>query len=639
MRQNGRPILLRMRFNLMSARSVDSFSQVTQTPGARPTGRALRTRKAEAQAVCDSAPVVDELPTVAAKAGVAPGEARQQLLAALEEMVTVQSPLFGFLLNRVLVPLQTRAWELDVDTEELRRLRVLGEQHSLVFLPTHRSYADTYVVMKLLRAAGMPPNHVLGGDNLRFFPLGTIARRAGAILIRRSFRDDQIYKFALRAYFRFLVDRGSNLEWYMEGGRSRTGKLRPPRYGLLSYLVRALEGSDREILLVPLSITYDQLQEVSAMAAEEAGGGKPKEGLGWLAGYLRDQGRRQGMAHIRFGETFSLRQALAPDQEGAVRWTLPKIAFEVFQRLNRATPVTAPALVTLALLGVHDQALTLDEVRATVGPLLDYAVQRGLPTVALADLRQDQGIQTVLDALVANGVVRHHDGGIEPVYYIAPGQHGVAAFYRNSAIHCFVNRAILELAVMVAAQQGAGGALDRGFEAALAWRDLLKFEFFFSEKPAFRDEMLAEARLIDPGGTGLVPGPTVSPMVLEQAPFLIAHRVLPAFLEAYFIVAERLAAQPADAHFDRRAFLQHCTTVGQQYLLQKRLRHPECVSNELFTNALSLAENRGLLAPADSPERVGLRQAFAEETAAAVSALEAIGTLDHRLRHSPQEIR
>ena len=597
----------------------------------------MRTRKAVAQAVRESAPVVNELPSVAAKAGVAMAQAQRRLQAALEEMVTVHAPLSSFLLNRVLVPLQTRAWELDADTDELRQLRALGERHSLVFLPTHRSYADTYVVMKLLRAAGMPPNHVLGGDNLRFFPLGTIARRAGGILIRRSFRDDEIYKFALRAYFRFLVDRGSNLEWYMEGGRSRTGKLRPPRYGLLSYLVRALEGSDREIFLVPLAITYDQLQEVSAMAAEEAGGSKPKEGLGWLAGYLRDQGRPQGMAHVRFGEPFALRQALAPEPEGGVRWTLPKIAFEVFQRLNRVTPVTAPALVTLALLGVHDQALTLEEVRATVGPLLDYAGQRKLPTVALAELRKDQGVRMVLDSLVASGVVGRHDGGIESVYFIVPGQHGVAAFYRNSAVHWFVNRAILELGIMVAAQQGDGGALDRGFEAALAWRDLLKFEFFFSEKSAFRDEMLAEARLIDPDGSGLVPGPTVSPAVLEKASFLIAHRVLPAFLEAYFIVAERLAALPGETPFDRRTFLAHCTAVGQQYLLQKRLRHPECVSNELFTNALSLAENRGLLAPAESPERTRLRQAFAAETTAAVSALEAIGTLDHRLRHGPRE--
>ena len=597
----------------------------------------MRTRKAVARAVATSAPVVGELPAAAAKAGVVLAEAQRRLQAALEEMVTVHAPFSSFLLNRVLVPLQTRAWELDVDADEMRRLRALGERHSLVFLPTHRSYADTYVVMKLLRAAGMPPNHVLGGDNLRFFPLGTIARRAGGILIRRSFRDDEIYKFALRAYFRFLVDHGSNLEWYMEGGRSRTGKLRPPRYGLLSYLVRALEGSDREIVLVPLAITYDQLQEVAAMAAEEAGGSKPKEGLGWLARYIRDQGRRQGMAHVRIGEPFALRQALAPDQDGGVRWTLPKIAFEVFQRLNRVTPVTAPALVTLALLGVHDHALTLEDVRATVRPLLDYAGQRHLPTVALADLRKDQGVQMVLDSLVASGVVGRQDGGIESVYFIVPGQHGVAAFYRNSAIHWFVNRAILELGIMVAEQQGDGGALDRGFEAALSWRDLLKFEFFFAEKPLFREEMLAEARLIDPDGSGLVPGPTVSPAVLEKAPFLIAHRVLPAFLEAYFIVAERLAALSGDTPFDRRTFLAHCTAVGQQYLLQKRLHHAECVSNELFANALSLAENRGLLAPADSPERTRLRQAFAAEMAAAVSALEAIGTLDHRLRHGPQE--
>ena len=117
------------------------------------------------------------------------------------------------------------------------------------------------------------------------------------------------------------------------------------------------------------------------------------------------------------------------------------------------------------MLSVHDHALTLQEVQDVVEPLLDYAAQRDLPTTALGDLHGARGVEEVLDALVQSGVVGRHDGGLAPVFYIEPGKHSVAAYYRNSAIHWFLNRAIVELGIMVATRQGQGDAIDRG-----AWR-------------------------------------------------------------------------------------------------------------------------------------------------------------------------
>ncbi len=295
-------------------------------------------------------------------------------------------------------------------------------------------------------------------------------------------------------------------------------------------------------MLVPVSNTYDQLNEIAKMAAEEAGAAKRKEGIRWLAGYAQSQNRKLGKAYVRFGEPFSLRKAHPRGDNQPLRWTLDKVAFEVFQRINRVTPVTAPALVTLALLGVDDHAQTLQEVLDVVEPLLAYAAQRNLPATALGGLPGATGVETVLDTLVQAGVVGRHDGGLAPVFYIEPGKHSVAAFYRNSAIHWFVNRAIVELGLMVASRDGPDHAIDRGWRQALALRDLLKFEFFFSEKPVFQEEIQAEASLLDPQMREHLAEGRATLSLLEQAPFLIAHRVLPAFLEAYFIVADRLAA-------------------------------------------------------------------------------------------------
>ena len=125
--------------------------------------------------------------------------------------------------------------------------------------------------------------------------------------------------------------------------------------------------------------------------------------------------------------------------------------------------------------------------------------------------------------------------------------------------------------------------------------------------------------------------------MLRKAPFLIAHRVLPAFLEAYYVVADRLAAQRTDAALDQSAFLNECVAVGKQYVLQGKLRNPECVSKELFINALSLAGNRNLLAPG-SPDLAERRRAYAAEMAAAVAAVASIERFGHNMRATDRTV-
>ncbi|KTD47772.1 1-acyl-sn-glycerol-3-phosphate acyltransferase [Legionella quateirensis] len=599
---------------------------------------AFLTRKAVAFDVLNSKKFEAELVIVAMKTGKPLNEARREAYRALRSVVSIQSPFFGFLMDRALGALYTRAWSLDVDWEALKSLQHENANKSLVFLPTHRSYADNFILAKVLQSIGMPRNYVLGGENLRFFPIGTIGRRAGGVFIRRSFKDDEIYKLVVREYMRYLVNSGANLEWYMEGGRSRTGKLRPPRYGLLSYLLSALnDDAVEDILLVPVSTTYDQLQEVGKLAAEEMGVAKEKENFRWFANYVKAQKRKNGTVYVRFGQPFSLREAIPSGNNQSLRWTIDKIAFEIFQRINQVTPVTAQALVTIALLSVHDHALTLKEVQNVIDPLLEYVAQRDLPLTALGHLRSAHGVEEVLNTLIQSGVIGRYDGGMVSVFYIEPGKHSVAAFYRNSAIHWFVNRAIVELGVMAASREGTCDAIECGLEQAFAIRDLLKFEFIFSEKSVFQEEIKIEAKLIDPDLRHLVPGKAVSSSVLEKAPFLIAHRVLPAFLEAYFIVADQLAAQPADVPVDEELFLARCIAIGKQYVLQKRLRNPECVSLELFRNALALAAKRGLL-QSGSEGIMDRRRQFAEETTTAVAAVAAIGELDYRLHHHEEEL-
>ena len=595
-------------------------------------GAVLRSRKRNAGAVLATERFQKQLALLAERLKRPLAEVRREAEIGMREIASVHNLAFTTMWDRGLGPMHTRAWTIDVDQAGVQKLKRLNESHSLVFLPTHRSYADAFILTQTLREAGLPRNYILGGDNLGFFPLGTILRNAGGVLMRRSFQDDEVYKFVVREYLGYLAATGHNLEWYMEGGRSRTGKLRPPKYGLLRYLVDAIEsGVADDMLLVPVAMTYDQLHEIGVMAAEEAGAQKAKEGLRWLAGYARMQRQWIGTAYVRFGEPLSLKEALrrADSDRGGGKWTVEKIAFEVFERINRVTPVTAPALVTLALLGVGDRGLTLGEVFGLVEPLRGYALERGLPTAQLEGLKTEAGLAEVLGALAASGVVLAFTQGTEPVYGINPGQHAVAAFYRNSAIHWFVNRAITELAWFMVLGTSAENPLPQAWQQGFALRDLLKFDFFFSDRVTFSEEIKAEMRLLDPQFRSRAANPHTRQETLLQAPFLVAHRVLTAFLEAYYVVAERLAARPADEAIDKAAFIAECVNVGKQYLMQRRLQNPECVSKELFGNAMQLAANRNLLKPG-SEGLAKRRTDFADELAALVTAVGAIDTLDRQ---------
>ena len=232
----------------------------------------------------DSEEFTKTVAEIAARTGRTEADVRQEAKGCLEEMtaqVTPQGTQAWDRLGRWL----TRSYTVDADVSGLAALRELGRDKSLVFLPNHRSYLDPLVLRSILGKHGFPPNHILGGINLAMWPVSEVARRSGLIFIRRTTRDDPIYPAMMRLYFALLLRQHANLEWYFEGGRTRTGKLRPPKMGVLRYLVDAFlsNGADAaDVALVPVAIVYDQQAEVEALSFEESGGTKRPESLGAL---------------------------------------------------------------------------------------------------------------------------------------------------------------------------------------------------------------------------------------------------------------------------------------------------------------------------------------------------------------------
>ncbi|MFY1621030.1 glycerol-3-phosphate 1-O-acyltransferase, partial [Micromonospora sp. WMMD736] len=564
---------------------------------------------------------------LAERTGRRPQQIAELSSAYLQEMAAAHSRLaidsferFGRMLMR--------AYTLEVDEDRLAGLRELNRRHSLVFLPNHRSYLDPFVVRSTLLSHGFPANHCFAGNNMAWWPMGDWVRRTGNIVLRRSIGDDPVYKFVLREYLGYLMLKRLNLEWYIEGGRTRTGKLRPPKFGLLTYLVDAFDQLDEsaDAYLVPMSILYDGLPEVSSLTAEQRGGAKKPESITWLLNYPRSTGRGFGRVHVGIGEPLSLRQALGPGEEGngeARRHRVEKVAFEVCHRINQATPVTATALVTLALLGVDDRALTLSEIEAIVAPFLCYFDRRELPVTG--GLRTAGELRHVLDWLTEEGVVVRFDGGLVPVWGISPDRHLDAAFYRNSIVHMLVNRAIVEL-VLAAVADGRITRESEAWDEALRLRDLLKFEFFFPDKAEFRHNLEIELTLIEADWASKLSEPGSAKHILASARPHLAHRALHSFIEAYFVTADRLAVHPPAKPIDENTFVTECLGFARQRRMQRRLRSSDSISTEVFRTALKVAAHRGLLGPGGE-ELARRRREFAAELAELLGRLESMRDL------------
>jgi len=522
-----------------------------------------------------------------------------------------------------------RAHDVEVDEEQARWVRALSRKHSLLFLMSHRSYLDGFTLPVALAAHGIEAPFTMGGANLNFFPVGAIARRTGVVFIRRSTSDLPVYRLALRSYIGQLIRNRRNLCWSIEGGRTRTGKLRPPVYGILRYVIDALDASPgTDPLIIPVSIVYEQLHEVALMTTEARGGVKRPEDLRWLVNFARSQSDRLGRAYLDFGTPLAVRERLAElhaDDPGGAH-AVERIALETCYRINRATPVTVTAVVCLALLAA-DRSLTLDEVLGTVAPLARYIEGRGWPVAGGVNLTDRATIRRTLQELVSSGVLSSYGAGTETIWGVGAQQHLVAAFYRNTAIHIFVDRAIGELS-LVAAAETDGDAAQVAVQESLRLRDLLKFDFFFPGRAEFTEEMRAELVGIDPTAVDVFDTFSAADArrwLTTVRPYT-AHLALRPFVDAYHVVADRLADWDVDEVFDEKRFLDECLRVGKQWVLQRRLASAESVSLELFKPALRLASHRGLL-DSTTPELSKLRGEFADEITSTVRRINDIASL------------
>jgi glycerol-3-phosphate O-acyltransferase len=537
----------------------------------------------------------------------------------LKEIGAQHSPYMIDLLNGITTKaIEAAHHSVDYSEAELRAIYRFAEEEPIVFLPSHKSNFDHLVFQHVLYENGLPLNHTAGGINMNFFLIGPLLRRSGIFFIRREFRDNAPYKFVLRQYIDYLLEKRFALEWYIEGGRSRSGKLREPKMGLLAYVADSYQrGITNDVILVPVSINYDQITEVGSYTVEQRGGKKEAESFAWALRFLGSLRRQNGRIFLRFGEPLALSDHIDRDEdlsspEGQL--ALPKVAFEVSTRINDVTPITAISMVTLALLSEENHGLTVAETASRLTPFMSFVAERDLPTTDDLPFASHDEITAALDALVLSGVVTRIDGLTDRVYSIGEGKHLAAAYYRNTIIHFFVNAGITELALGICARRGGSMTRASVVDRALEIRDLLKFEFFFSPSDEFADEIRDEV------GRYTVDGDKDDDVGFARDSFHPKSPiVLRPFFEAYYVIASALASQGPEP-LSESDLAERALAMGYQLAAHGDISNQEAVSTALFATGIKLVASRGLL---NGSERD--REALRLELREILDTLDAIG--------------
>lgn len=482
--------------------------------------------------------------------------------------------------------------EVVFDKNELDRLRQTMRDHPTLLLFTHKTYIDGVTPTDLAYQNDLPMVHVFGGINLDFFGLGFVLRRAGTIFIRRSFEDKPVYKLVLRHYVSYLLEKRFPMTWAFEGTRSRLGKLMPPRYGLLKYVMDSANVNDIEnVHIIPVVTSFDLIRDVEEYASEQTGRVKKPESLSWFFGYLRSLREPMGKVYVDFGKPVIVKKAPQPND----RIGLSKIAFEVAVEANRATPLTLTSLMCLSLLGTAPRAMRADELLGVINYIVEWATERNIRFSDDLAKQSLEGIQNVIDTLVNNGLFVCYDQGSSTVYTIQPEKHPLASYYRNSIIHHFLDKAIIELSLLKAREDESKVAADVFWAETDRLRDLFKFEFFYPPKEEYRENLKAELtrscpdweRKLDQGGVWLK-------SLTNRFQPLIGHAVFLPFVESYTVVLDILSRVKPGESIDKKSCVEMALKEGRQAYLLRLITSEASIGKILFENGFKMAASQGL---------------------------------------------
>jgi glycerol-3-phosphate O-acyltransferase len=559
-------------------------------------GPALLPRRVVREHVLRDPELARTIRQLAGERGVSRGRVVKEARRYLREMAAAFNGIyFGvleFVFTRIIWPRTFAGLEILGLERVVERMR----EHPVVLVPCHRSHFDYLILTYIFHSNYLSPPHIAAGINLSFWPMGPLFRGAGAFFIRRTFDDNLLYKTVFRRYLAFLIREGYTQEFFIEGGRTRTGKTLQPKLGMLSALVSTfLEGLRRDLYFVPVSIHYGRIPEEEAYRREVAGEEKPRESFGALLKARSILQRRYGTVYVSYGEPISLHDALGPLRERAQapdadaealedeqREFVERLGDRLMREMNAVAVAGATSVSATALLAAEKPASRLADFVATARTLLDVLRFQGVRFTASLLRNEPNDFRESLTWLETGGLVERRQ--YEPegdVLHVTREARVSLDFYKNNTLHFFLLPALVSRAL-------CAGVAPHGLQAYVQrWLEVFRLEFPRPDLDALPGQLehvvafYRERGALGPEG--------VRP---EHALVRVTCGLLENLREAYWTAARTVASQ-TDWPLTQKALTQRMQKHFATGLLLGDVCKPEGASVVAFQNALTWLESHG----------------------------------------------
>jgi glycerol-3-phosphate O-acyltransferase len=538
---------------------------------------------------------------------------------------------------------------IDYEKSDIERVREAAKDGSLVLLPSHKSHIDYLILSYVFNQENLQLPLIAAGENLDFFPVGPIFRRGGAFFIRRSFKGDRLYASVVDAYIRRLIRDGYPIELFLEGGRSRTGKLLPPKFGMLNMIVdAALAVPQRTTYFVPVSIGYERVIEAGSYERELSGGEKKKEDAADLLRTPEILRHRYGRINLQIGEILSLdglrsdlglgSETLTPAKRRAV---VTRLSNRVMDEINRVTAVTPGALTALALLSHTRRGIALSELVERCSKLLGVLREleaRVSPALATSSgaLRPDAIREAAQMFLEAELLAVHRPGDLEAaqdgrrrkqevdedsILTLVEERRLTLDTSKNIIVHFFAERSLVATAMLV--HPGPPAASETVRDRVQKLSRLFKYELRFRADAPFDQIFEQTVDSMQQGGVlepalerHLGAGPGRDGWSGEE--WLATYAaILRNFLEGYRVAARGLTHLLKGAQSEKD-LVKKALALGNRMFYAGEIERREAVSKPLFENAYQALTDQGYLVKTDA--KLELAESF--QTARAVAAIE-----------------
>lgn len=496
-----------------------------------------------------------------------------------------------------------------MDTEGLEKLRNMSPKGPLIIVPCHKSHLDYLIISWLFLHNHLPCPHIAAGKNLSFWPIGTIFRGGGAFFLRRTFKGEPLYAKVFSEYIYKILQEGFNIEFFIEGGRSRTGKLLMPKLGLLSIIMEAFRNKACEdLIFVPVFIGYDRVLEEKAYIHEIEGGQKEPESLKQVIKARKSLTARYGKVYVNYSDPISLKdylsknrinlETLAKEEHAELCNTL---GLQFLNAINNVSVVTPHGVMAGALLNISKKRFAKSLL---VSCLDTYMAHLQATYATLADtLRSDaaNAFDQVLETFVtrkfierAAGINADESSEMGELLKIHEHKRPSLDYYKNNCIIFFIPAAFTAVSILhTDSFQFAASDLLSEYRFL---QELFSSEFAFdNSKPA--DQMIRKTLKAFIDDSMLIPHQTLPDTYrLTSSGFRklkFFARFLKTFYESYLIVLTFYLRYPKDS-VDAKDRLKKIQSMGNRMYKQKEIDRIESLSKISFKNAITFFDSVGL---------------------------------------------